>query len=146
MAPCPNEALVTTVAVIRRIESPAVRSLRSAIAVARRRLLGLEGLDLRRAALEAHLTLLDDRLSAMEAMAASKPLVSTNVGGLPFLVRDGENGFLVPPAQELALAEAMKRLLDSPAKRTSLELRLLAPSPCLPLNSVETMVRGFAFG
>jgi glycosyltransferase involved in cell wall biosynthesis len=56
-------------------------------------------------------------LSAMEAMAASKPIVSTNVGGLPFLVRDGENGFLVQPRQETALAEAMKRLLNSPEKR-----------------------------
>src|SRR5207245_6926099 len=56
-------------------------------------------------------------LSAMEAMAAGKPLVSTNVGGLPYLVRDGENGFLVPPRQTTALAEAMKRLLDSPTDR-----------------------------
>jgi glycosyltransferase involved in cell wall biosynthesis len=57
-------------------------------------------------------------LSAMEAMAAGKPLVSTNVGGLPFLIRDGENGILVPPCQANALADAMRRLLDSPAKRT----------------------------
>jgi glycosyltransferase involved in cell wall biosynthesis len=53
-------------------------------------------------------------LSAMEAMAASKPIVSTNVGGLPFLIRDGENGFLVSPRQPHDLASAMKRLLDSP--------------------------------
>jgi len=53
-------------------------------------------------------------LSAMEAMAAGKPIVSTNVGGLPFLIRDGENGFLVPPRQPDDLANAMKRLLDSP--------------------------------
>jgi D-inositol-3-phosphate glycosyltransferase len=49
-------------------------------------------------------------------MAASKPLVSTNVGGLPFLVRDRENGLLVPPMDATALADAMKRLLDSPAE------------------------------
>jgi glycosyltransferase involved in cell wall biosynthesis len=57
-------------------------------------------------------------LSAMEAMAAGKPLVSTDVGGLPFLVRDGENGFLVPPRQPSELARAIERLLDSPALRT----------------------------
>jgi glycosyltransferase involved in cell wall biosynthesis len=54
-------------------------------------------------------------LSAMEAMAAGKPIVSTNVGGLPFLIRDGENGFLVPPRQPDKLANAVKRLLDSPS-------------------------------
>jgi glycosyltransferase involved in cell wall biosynthesis len=54
-------------------------------------------------------------LSAMEAMATGKPIVSTNVGGLPFLIRDGENGFLVPPRQSGELANAMKRLLDSPS-------------------------------
>lgn len=54
-------------------------------------------------------------LSAMEAMAVGKPIVSTNVGGLPFLVRDGDNGFLVSPRQPDELANAMKRLLDSPS-------------------------------
>lgn len=53
-------------------------------------------------------------LSAMEAMAAQKPIVSTNVGGLPFLVRDGENGLLVPPSDAASLALAMKKLLDAP--------------------------------
>lgn len=53
-------------------------------------------------------------LSAMEAMASSKAVLSTNVGGLPFLVRDGENGILVPPADSHALAEGMKCLLASP--------------------------------
>lgn len=52
-------------------------------------------------------------LSAMEAMAAAKPIVSTNVGGLPFLVREGENGFLVSPREPAQLAHAIKRLLDS---------------------------------
>lgn len=53
-------------------------------------------------------------LSAMEAMAAQKPIVSTNVGGLPFLVRDGENGLLVPPSDATALARAMRQVLASP--------------------------------
>jgi glycosyltransferase involved in cell wall biosynthesis len=56
-------------------------------------------------------------LSAMEAMAAGKPIISTDVGGLPFLVRDGENGFLVTARQPSELAQAMKRLLDSPSQR-----------------------------
>jgi len=56
-------------------------------------------------------------LSAMEAMATGKAVLSTNVGGLPFLVRDGENGILVPPADSHALAEGMKRLLANPELR-----------------------------
>lgn len=56
-------------------------------------------------------------LSAMEAMAAGKAIVATKVGGLPFLVRDGENGWLVPPQQPDALAAAMKRLLNSAAQQ-----------------------------
>jgi glycosyltransferase involved in cell wall biosynthesis len=53
-------------------------------------------------------------LSAMEAMSTGKALVTTNVGGLPFLVRDGENGLLVPPADSKALAEGMRKLLADP--------------------------------
>ena len=53
-------------------------------------------------------------LSAMEAMASGKAVLSTNVGGLPFLVRDGENGILVPPADSHALAKGMKHLLANP--------------------------------
>jgi glycosyltransferase involved in cell wall biosynthesis len=56
-------------------------------------------------------------LSAMEAMAAGKPVISTDVGGLPFLIREGENGFLVRARQSGELARAMKRLLDSPSQR-----------------------------
>ena len=44
-------------------------------------------------------------------MAAAKPVVATRVGGLPDLVRDGENGFLVPPRDPPALADALAKLL-----------------------------------
>lgn len=57
-------------------------------------------------------------LSALEAMATGKPIVATTVGGLPFLVHDGDNGLLVPPCRPVELAEAIKRLLDSTPMRT----------------------------
>ncbi len=47
---------------------------------------------------------------ALEAMAAGKPLVASDVGGLPELVRDGENGVLVVEKDARALAEALVEL------------------------------------
>ena len=56
-------------------------------------------------------------LSAMEAMATGKAVVSTNVGGLPFLIRDGENGILVPPENAGALADGMSHMLANATLR-----------------------------
>ena len=53
----------------------------------------------------------------LEAMAASKPVVSTCVGGVGELVMDGETGLLVPPAQPRCLAEALLRLTASESLR-----------------------------
>ena len=50
----------------------------------------------------------------LEAMAASLPIVATEVGGIPELVKDGENGLLVAPGDPAALALAIQRLADHP--------------------------------
>ncbi len=50
----------------------------------------------------------------LESMAAGKPVVATQVGGNSELVRDGINGYLVPPADSRALAEAIENLLRHP--------------------------------
>lgn len=52
--------------------------------------------------------------SMLSAMAASLPVISTTVGGIPELVRHEENGLLVPPADPVALAEAIQRLGSDP--------------------------------
>jgi glycosyltransferase involved in cell wall biosynthesis len=50
----------------------------------------------------------------LEAMAASLPIIATNVGGIPELVKDGDNGLLVLPADPVALAHAIQKLTDQP--------------------------------
>ena len=48
----------------------------------------------------------------IEAMAASLPVVATNVGGNSEAVKDGFTGFLIPPDDPAALAAAISRLLS----------------------------------
>jgi len=52
-------------------------------------------------------------LAAVEALACGTPVIASNVGGLREVVRDGENGLLVPPDDPGALAAALVRMLDS---------------------------------
>ena len=46
----------------------------------------------------------------LEAMAAGKAIIATQVGGVPEMVTDGENGLLVPAGAPDALASALERL------------------------------------
>jgi sugar transferase (PEP-CTERM/EpsH1 system associated) len=50
-------------------------------------------------------------ISVLEAMAAGLPVVATNVGMLPELLREGENGFLVAPGDVAALAKRLELLV-----------------------------------
>jgi len=49
----------------------------------------------------------------LEAMAAGLPVVTTNVRGLPEIVKDGENGFVVEPQNPRQLVEKIALLLDN---------------------------------
>jgi glycosyltransferase involved in cell wall biosynthesis len=52
-------------------------------------------------------------LTILEAMALSRPVVASNVGGIPEMVEDGVTGLLVPPRDPAALAVAIVRLLKN---------------------------------
>lgn len=53
--------------------------------------------------------------AALDALAARKPVVAASSGGLPDIIEDGVNGFLVPPKSPEALAGAILKLLQNSA-------------------------------
>lgn len=55
--------------------------------------------------------------AVLEAMAAGKPVVATDIPGCREAVVDGETGFLVPPRAPKTLAAALERLISSPELR-----------------------------
>jgi len=67
-------------------------------------------------------------VSVLEAMALGLPVVSTNVGGIPYLITDEKNGILVPVNDEIAMSNAIINLIENQGKanKISLEARLYA--------------------
>ncbi|MFZ5984791.1 MAG: glycosyltransferase family 4 protein [Acidobacteriota bacterium] len=59
----------------------------------------------------------------LEAWAAGLPLVTTDVGGIPYLVRDGETGLLYPRGDADEAVRALRRLLGDPDLARRLSLR-----------------------
>ena len=59
-------------------------------------------------------------LSILEAFACGLPIVTTDAGGIPDIVSDGETGFLVPRGNFQMLAERAQELLNDPALALSL--------------------------
>ena len=58
--------------------------------------------------------------AGLQAMATGVPLVGTNVGGIPEILRNGKTGFLVPPGDAFSLADAIRHLLSDPTLRKQL--------------------------
>jgi glycosyltransferase involved in cell wall biosynthesis len=56
-------------------------------------------------------------LVVIEAMAYGRPIVTTAVGGIPELIKDGINGLLCQPADPEALARGILRVIEDPALR-----------------------------
>jgi glycosyltransferase involved in cell wall biosynthesis len=56
----------------------------------------------------------------VEALAVGCPVIATAVGGVPEVVRDGENGLLVPPNDVAALASSIERFFGDAELRRRL--------------------------
>jgi glycosyltransferase involved in cell wall biosynthesis len=66
-------------------------------------------------------------IPTLQAVASAKPVVAVDAAALPELVHDGENGYLVPPRDPLAMGRALNRLLGDSNRvqqfgKTSLEI------------------------
>ncbi len=83
-------------------------------------------------------------LVAIEAAAASRPVVASNVGGLREIVVESETGLLVPPGDAVSLGRAMTHLAASPQERR--ELGAAARSRYEELFTVEAMVSRWVDG
>ena len=55
-------------------------------------------------------------LSLLEAMSCGTPVICTDVGGMPEIVQDGQDGFVVPPNDSGALRDRIDRLINDPAR------------------------------
>lgn len=53
-------------------------------------------------------------ISILEAMAYSKAAISTTVGGIPSIVKNGENGYITEPGDKSAIFNAIKHYIDFP--------------------------------
>lgn len=59
-------------------------------------------------------------VSVIEAMALGFPVVSTNVGGMPYLLEDGIDGILVKPNNVIAFCEAIKKLIQDESRTVAI--------------------------
>ncbi|MCS7138833.1 MAG: glycosyltransferase family 4 protein [Crenarchaeota archaeon] len=56
-------------------------------------------------------------IALTEALASGKPVIGSNVGGIPMQIKDGWNGFLVEPANEEQLSRKIKYLVENSEER-----------------------------
>lgn len=77
--------------------------------------------------------------TAMEMLAVGKPVIGSDIGGIPELVRDGETGLLFPPGDAAALAERMRLLAgdEALAARLGAAGKALVEKECSPEGYYE---------
>jgi glycosyltransferase involved in cell wall biosynthesis len=76
----------------------------------------------------------------IEAMAAERPIVASQAGGVPEIVVDGQTGMLVPPGDPEALANGLAAILEDPARAG--QLAAAARERVAACFSLDATVRG----
>lgn len=61
-------------------------------------------------------------MSLLEAMSYAKPVVASNVGGIPKVINNGVNGLLVPPGDWRSLAVTLRNLINDSGLRKQIEI------------------------
>jgi len=80
-------------------------------------------------------------ISILDAMYFGLPIVATSAGGIPELVQDGINGFIVPVHDYMLFAERLNSLIEQPDRRNKMGLR---SSDILKQNTIEnTIIKTF---
>ena len=79
--------------------------------------------------------------SILDAMYFGLPIVATSAGGIPELVQDSINGFIVPVHDYMLFAERLYLLIEAPDRRNKMGLR---SSDILKQNTIEnTIIKTF---
>jgi glycosyltransferase involved in cell wall biosynthesis len=81
-------------------------------------------------------------LCLLEGLAAGKPVVSMNVGGVSEALADGVEGFLIPPADYARFVERLAWLIEHPEDRKAMGQR--GREKYLARFTIERMVSGYA--
>ena len=59
-------------------------------------------------------------ITVLEAMSMRKPVIATNVGGIPEIIKNDREGLIVEPRNSLQLAEAISQMLSDPSRRRTI--------------------------
>ncbi|MPY94645.1 MAG: glycosyltransferase, partial [Acidimicrobiia bacterium] len=81
-------------------------------------------------------------MAVLEAMACGVPVVASATGGLVRTVEDGVTGVLVAPRYPLALAAALRDLLDDPARRQEMGRRAVMRAARYSWRAIAAQVYG----
>ena len=71
----------------------------------------------------------------LDALALGKPIVTTNVGGVPEVIENGESGLIVPIGDAEALGHSIARLLQNPVLAAKLSAGAAARAPMFSIEN-----------
>ena len=80
----------------------------------------------------------------LEALAAGCIIVATPTGGIPELIKDKQNGFLVKSADVNALTQGIKQALRLKATDRAIQIRKKAQETAMPFDWSEIAIRYYA--